>query len=94
MREYELILIIHPDLDETAFNDLVNRISGWITDGSGEIVKTEVWGKRQMAYPIRKQTQGQYVILHTKMAPTFGATLERNLRIQEQVLRYMLSAKA
>ena len=94
MREYELVLIVHPDLDETAFNDLVKRVSGCITDGSGEIVKTEVWGKRQMAYPIRKQTQGQYVILHTKMAPTFGTTLERNLRIQEQVLRYMLSAKA
>lgn len=93
MREYELVLILHPELDETAFNDMVKRISTWITDGGGEIVKTEVWGKRPMAYPIRKQTQGQYVILHTRMAPTFGATIERNLRIQEQVLRYMLSSK-
>jgi small subunit ribosomal protein S6 len=93
MREYELMCVVHPDLDETAFNDVVKRISSWISDDGGSVDKTEVWGKRQLAYPIRKLTQGQYVLLHLNMAPKFGVTLERNLRFQEPVLRFLLSAK-
>jgi len=93
MRDYELMLVVHPDLDETAFNDVIKRVSGWVTDGGSNVVKTEVWGKRQLAYTIRKQTQGQYVLLHLQMDPKLGVTLERNLRIQESVLRYLLIAK-
>lgn len=93
MREYELMVIIHPDLDETAVGDVLTRINNWISESGGEIVKTDHWGKRTLAYPIRKQHQGQYVLLHTKMAPTFGATLERNLGYLEPVMRYMIVAK-
>jgi len=93
MREYELMCVVHPDLDENALNDVLKRISTWVSDGGGSVVKTEVWGKRQLAYPIRKLTQGQYVLMHLNMAPKFGVTLERNLRFQEPVLRFLLSAK-
>ena len=93
MREYELMVIFHPELDETVMNEQITRISGWITDDGGEIVKTDNWGKRTLAYPIRKQTQGQYVLMHTKMAPTLGATLERNLGFLEPVLRYLIVVK-
>ncbi len=93
MRDYELVFVVQPDLDETAFTDVVNRVRGWITDDGGEIVKTDLWGKRKLAYPIRKQTEGQYVLMETKMAPEFGASLERNLRLTEPVLRFLLIAK-
>lgn len=93
MRDYELMCVVHADLDETALNEVVQRISSWISDGGGTIVKTELWGKRKLAYPIRKQSQGQYVLFQLTMAPKFGITLERNLRLQEPVLRFMLSAK-
>jgi small subunit ribosomal protein S6 len=93
MREYELMYIVHPDLDESALNDVVQRVAAWITDSGGEVLKTEIWGKRQLAYPIRKQAQGQYVLMHCKMAPKFGVTLERNLRFQEPILRFLLSVK-
>lgn len=93
MREYELIFIVHPELDEAAFNDVVNRVTGWISEDGGEISKTELWGKRLLAYPIRKQKEGQYVLLHTKMAPQAGAKLERNMRILEPVMRFLLVAK-
>jgi len=93
MREYELMVVIHPDLDETALSDLITRISGWITEDGGEIAKTDIWGKRTLAYPIRKQNQGQYVLLHTKMAPTLGTKLERNLGFLEPVMRYIIVAK-
>jgi small subunit ribosomal protein S6 len=93
MRDYELMCIVHPDLDETALSEVVKRISGWVTDNGGAVVKTDVWGKRQLAYPIRKQKQGQYVLFQLNLAPNTGAILERNLRIQEPVLRFLLSVK-
>jgi len=93
MREYELVLIIHPDLDETAFKEIIERITGWIKNDGGEIIKTDVWGRRQLAYPIRKLNEGQYVLLHMKMNAQFGKTIERDLRYMESILRFMLIAK-
>ena len=93
MREYELIFIVHPDLEEAAFNDIVDRVKGWITEDGGEIEKVDLWGKRRLAYPIRKLSEGQYVFMNAKMKPAFGQTLERNLRLQEPVLRFLIVAK-
>ena len=64
-----------------------------LKDSGGEVSKTDVWGKRQLAYPIRKYTEGQYFLLNVNMAPTFGVELDRNLRFLEPVIRYMLVAK-
>lgn len=93
MREYELFVIIHPDLDENAVRDLVTRVSNWITEDGGEITKTDFWGKRELAYLIRKQRQGQYVLFQANMNPAAGTKLERNLGYLETVLRYMLIAR-
>lgn len=93
MREYELTLIILPDMDKEAFNEIIERVKGWISDSGGEITKTDLWGKRSLAYPIRKLTEGQYVLLHVKMAAEYGAELERNLRFVEPIMRYLLIAK-
>jgi len=92
MRDYELIFIVHPDLDENAFNEVTNRIRTWITEDGGEVSKTDLWGKRKLAYHIRKQTEGQYVLMQAKMSPSFGVTLERNLRLLEPVMRFSLVA--
>ena len=94
MREYEVVFVAHPDLDESALNDLINKVRGWITESGGEVSKTDLWGKRKLAYPIRKQREGQYVLLHSNMAPSFGAQLERNLRFTEPVLRFLLVVKS
>ncbi len=91
MRDYELILVIQPDLDETALNDVLNKVKSWITDSGGSIAKTDFWGKRKLAYSIRKQKEGQYVLLKANLAPNFCANLERNLRFLEPVLRFLLT---
>lgn len=93
MREYELVFIVRPDLDETAFGEVVDRVKGWVTEAGGEIQKTDLWGKRKLAYPIRKTSEGQYVLMQTRMSPSFGDTLERNLRFLEPVLRFLLIVK-
>jgi small subunit ribosomal protein S6 len=90
MREYELVFIVHPDLDDTALNDVVEKVSGWITEAGGSVNKVDLWGKRKMAYMIRKQKEGQYVLFITQMEPTFGATLEHNLRFLEPIMRFLL----
>ena len=91
MRKYELVCIIHPDLDENAFKALVEKVSGWVTEAGGSVDKVDVWGRRRMAYHINKQREGQYVLLQLTMAPTATAELERNMRFQESVIRSMLT---
>ena len=91
MRKYELVCIIHPDLDENAFKALVEKVSGWVTEAGGSVDKVDVWGRRRMAYHINKQREGQYVLLQLTMAPTATAALERNMRFQESVMRSMLT---
>ncbi len=91
MRNYELVCVIQPDLDETAFNGVVEKVKGWITDSGGTVDKVDVWGRRKLAYIIKKQREGQFVLLNMTMNPTATAELQRNLRYQETLLRHMLS---
>lgn len=91
MREYELVFIVHPDLDDTALKDLVEKVQGWISDAGGTVSKVDFWGKRKMAYSIRKQKEGQYVLLKIQMEPSFGATLEHNLRFTEPIMRFLIT---
>lgn len=92
MREYELVFIVHPDLDETALKDLVEKVKGWITEAGGSIAKADFWGKKRLAYQIRKQKEAHYVFLRIQMDPAFSATLERNLRFSEPVIRFLVTS--
>ena len=93
MRDYEVIFIVHPDLDENALKGVVERVQSWITDSGGSIVKLDQWGKRRMAYSIRKQREGQYMFIEAQFAPSFSAELERNMRFLEPVMRFSIVAK-
>lgn len=92
MRSYELMFIVHPELEESAFNDLVERVNSWITDSGGQVEKNDQWGKRRLAYPIQKQTDGKYVLIKTQLEPTFCSELEHNLGLQEPIMRFLLTA--
>ena len=92
MRNYELVCIIQPELDETAFKGVIERVSSWVTDTGGSVDKVDIWGRRKLAYIIRKQREGQYVLMNISLEPKSGGDLERNIRYLEPVLRHMLSA--
>jgi small subunit ribosomal protein S6 len=92
MRKYELVCIVQPELDETAFKGVVDRVSGWVTDAGGSVDKVDIWGRRRLAYQIRKQREGQYVLMNVTLDPKSTSELERNIRYLETVLRHMLSA--
>ena len=94
MRSYEVIFIVHPDLDENALKGVIERVQAWIADAGGSVDNVDQWGKRRMAYSIRKQREGQYVYMEAQFAPTFSAELERNMRLLEPVMRYSIISKA
>ena len=64
MRKYELVCIFHPDLDEEAFTANVDKVKAWITELGGSVDKVDIWGRRKLAYSIRKQKEGQYILLN------------------------------
>lgn len=92
MRKYELVCIVQPDLDETAFKGALERVQGWVTEAGGSVDKVDVWGRRRLAFPIHKQRDGQYVLLNISLEPKSTSDLERNIRYFETVLRHMLTA--
>lgn len=92
MRKYEVTYIAHPDLDAEAFKQLNDQVQEWITAGGGKVDKADVWGKRKLAFQIKKQGEGQYVLLHTHMDASFCIQLERQFRLQESVIRFLIVA--
>ncbi len=69
MRKYELVCIVHPEQDETAFAGVVEKIKGWIVENGGTVDKVDVWGRKRLAYIIRKQREGQYVLFNVSLPP-------------------------
>jgi len=91
MRNYELAYIADPDLDENSLTALEEKVKGWIESAGGSVVKVDRWGKRRLAYTIKKRPDGQYVFVQAAMPNEAGAVVERNLRLTEQVLRFMIT---
>jgi small subunit ribosomal protein S6 len=92
MRKYELVCIVHPDQDEAAFNAVIEKVKAWIVEAGGTVDKIEVWGRKRLAYIIRKQKEGQYVLFNITLPAPATATLDQNLRFLEAIIRYMLTA--
>ena len=91
MNRYELIYIIDTGLEETARKELIEKVSALIADNGGEIEKVdETWGKRRLAYAINYKTEGWYVLVNFKAPAELPRELERNLQINENVLRYLV----
>ena len=88
--EYELTSIAHPELDEEGVTALTARVQEWIEAAGGEVIHTHIWGRRRLAYPIRKQTEGSYVVLRASLPPQAIKELERELKLAEHILRYLL----
>ena len=91
MRKYETIFIAQPDLDEENLNSVIEKIKGWITDDKGEVVSVDNWGKKRMAYRIRKQRDGQYILITANMEPASVKNLSQNMRFVESIMRSMIT---
>ncbi len=91
MNKYELIYIIDTTVEEAARKELIEKFNGIIAANGGEVVKVEEWGKRRLAYPINFKNEGYYVLVQFTAAPEFPRELERNLQINENVMRYLVT---
>jgi small subunit ribosomal protein S6 len=87
---YEFMYVLDGVLSEDEIEELIGRISKFIAENDGEIVEEDRWGMRQLAYPIRNRNNGFYVNLHVNAPADFPSKLDRTLRIEERVLRYLL----
>lgn len=94
MRNYEVAYIADPDLDEQALAALDERVAGWITGAGGSTLQVDRWGKRRMAYPIKKRLDGVYVFIQASLPPSATLEVERELRLQESILRFMITAQS
>lgn len=90
VREYELIFIISPELAEEASESLINRVSQFVTDNGGTTPSLDHWGKRRLAYPIKRFTEGNYVLARFSLKSSLTKELEASLEISEEVLRHLL----
>ena len=93
MNQYEVLYVITPELDDEANQSFQDKFAKIITDNGGEIEKTDVWGKRRLAYAIDYKTEGFYVLVNFSANPELPRELERNLRNDERVMRYMVTRK-
>ena len=90
LRDYELVLVISPEVGEEKFEATIENISRFITGKGGIVSDIERWGKRRLAYPIKHFVEGSYVLTQFKLKPASGKELEANLQISEEVLRHLL----
>jgi small subunit ribosomal protein S6 len=90
LREYELVVILSPDVPEEEVPASIDRINDFITSKGGSVIQVDRWGKRRLAYPINHFKEGNYMLTKFKIEPASTTELEANLRISEKVLRHML----
>jgi small subunit ribosomal protein S6 len=89
MRKYETFFIIDPDLPEETITAVNNKVRSIVTSNGGEVLTYVPWGKKKLAYAIRKRTRGLYVLIEYAAGPQLVAELERNLRIDERILKFI-----
>ena len=90
MRDYEIVYIFDSVLDQSAVEQKLERFNDLVTGDSGEITAVEHWGKRQLAYPIKKHDNGYYVVVQLKTSAEALPEFERALKLDEDVLRYLV----
>lgn len=89
MSFYETVFIVRQDLSEKQVEALTSDYSKIIADNGGKVARVEQWGLRTLAYRIRKNRKGHYVLMHIDAAPAAVAEMERQMRLSEDILRFM-----
>ncbi len=89
MKHYETIYIVNPNLDADSLKEVVARFSDLVKKLKGYIVKVNEWGKRKLAYEVKGFDKGSYVILDFCALPEIVKELERNLKLDDRILKYL-----
>lgn len=90
MNQYEVMYVVDAALEDSARSELINRFNELVVKNGGEVERVDEWGKRRLAYAINYKTEGYYVLMYIKAPADLPRELERNLKISESVLRYLV----
>jgi small subunit ribosomal protein S6 len=90
MPGYELVFIVQPEIEEEPLNAVSEKISDTITSLEGQVHQTDVWGKRQLAYPIKRHRSGHYFLMNIELPATAVRSLDRSLKLMEDVIRHLI----
>ena len=93
MRDYEVLYIVRADLDDDKVQEAVSKVNTLIDRAGGSAVRTSLWGKRKLAYEVKHQKEGAYVLQDFQIAPDRVPELEAALKITEEVLRHLIVRK-
>jgi len=90
MNLYEKVVIIDPNLDDSAAEDALNKVTDLITKNGGEILKIDRWGRRKLAYVLNKRERGNYFIILFKAPPPTISELENLCRVTDAIFKFMV----
>jgi small subunit ribosomal protein S6 len=88
--DYEVALIIRPEVEEEGQEALIEGVSEILTSDGGEVQDVEKWGRRRLAYPIRKVQEGHYFFIQGQFSASVLPELERRIKLNEDILRHMV----
>jgi small subunit ribosomal protein S6 len=88
--DYELVIIVHPEIADDALDPLINGITQYITEKAGTVIEVARWGRKKLAYPIKHLMEGNYVCFKFQVDPSANKELENNLKISEKIIRHLL----
>lgn len=90
MHEYELVVVMNPEIAEEDVLAAIERVTSAVTSRGGEVAEVSPWGRRKLAYPIRKHIEGNYVVSQIRLDPARTHELEGGFAISDDILRHLL----
>jgi small subunit ribosomal protein S6 len=88
-RLYEILFIADPNLGEPEVDTLTSHIQGYVEKENGKVQKVEKWGKKRLAYPIKKHREGSYVLLTVEGGPALVHEVERRIRVTDGIVKFI-----
>ena len=88
-RRYETLVMLAPNLEAEVMETFKNKVDGIMASEGGQLVRFEDWGRRRLSYPVKKEMFGHYLLYDFQGSPALAAELERNLKIDEKVFKYL-----
>ena len=93
MNKYEVLYIVNASLDDAAKEAAIEKYSALITANGGEVESVDKWGVKKFAYPIDYKNEGYYVLMNFTANPDLPAEMERQMKISDDIIRYMVIRK-
>ena len=88
-RRYETLIMLAPNLEAAELETFKTKVDNIMSTGGGQLVSFEDWGRRRLSYPVKKEMFGQYLLYDFQGSPALASELERNLKIDEKVFKYL-----